>query len=185
MLRIMARRKALYRGFFSMFSDPHSRKEVVQTTNAVAFLFADLKNRIVLLTSQARPAMRRRGNRYGHIIEVPAGRRDLKTSIKGLVVKEAREEVGKHITTKQVKLLNRGVPLASSPGCVTERIWLAYVETDLSSCLHPKNKSRTFGLAAHNEVITRHVVTFDELKRMTFEDMKTFALVQWFLREKT
>jgi len=170
----------VYKGFFTLRKT--GRKETVQTTNAVAFLIADPVREVALLISQCREAMVRRGNPEGAIVEVPAGRRDLKCGIKALVAKEAREEVGKRFKAKQVKLLNHGKPLASSPGVLTERIWLAYVETDLRSCI--KDSSRTYGLAAHGERIRRRVVTFDELERMTFEDMKTYTLVQWFLNSQ-
>ena len=170
----------LHKGFFTLRKS--GRHEIVQTTNAVAFLIADPVREVVLLISQCREAMVRRGNPEGTIVEVPAGRRDLKCGVRALVAKEAREEVGKRLTVKQVKLLNHGVPLASSPGVLTERIWLAYVETDLRSCIN--DSSKTYGLAAHGERIRRRVVTFEELGRMTFEDMKSYALVQWFLNDQ-
>ena len=169
----------VYKGFVTVRKT--GRKEVVRTTNAVAFLFADPVLKVVLLIEQCREAMVRRGNPRGVIVEVPAGRRDLKCGIKDLVVKEAREEVGKRIRVDQVKLLNHGIPLATSPGVLTERIWLAYIATDLRSCI--KDSSKTYGLVAHGERIRRRVVTYNELERMTFDDMKTFALVQWFLKE--
>lgn len=170
----------VYTGFVTVRKN--GRKEVIHSTNAVAFLFADPVRKVVLLIEQSRDAMVRRGNPSGTIVEVPAGRRDLRIGIKGLVAKEAREEVGKRIKPQQVRLLNRGVPLASSPGVLTERVYLAYIETDLRSCM--KDSSKTYGLAAHGERIRRRVVTYDELGRLTFEDMKTFALVQWFLKEQ-
>jgi len=170
----------IYKGFVTLRKN--GREEIVQTTNAVAFLIVDPIRKVVLLISQCREAMVRRGNPSGTIVEVPAGRRDLKCGIKALVAKEAHEEVGKRIKAKQVKLLNRGIPLASSPGVLTERIWLAYVETDLRSCI--KDSSKTYGLVAHGERIRRRVVSFDELERMTFEDMKTYALTQWFLNDQ-
>ncbi len=170
----------VYRGFVTVTKI--GRKEVVHATNSVAFLFADPIRKVVLLISQCREAMIRRANPEGTIVEVPAGRRDLTIGIKGLVAKEALEEVGKRVKASQVKLLNRGVPLALSPGVLTERMYLAYVETDLQSCI--KDNSKVYGLESHDERIRRLVVSFDELERMTFEDMKTFALVQWFLMEQ-
>jgi len=44
-----------------------------------------------------------------------------------------------------------------------------------------KKTSRVFGLKSHGERIKRRTVSFDELEQMTFADMKTFAIVQWFL----
>jgi len=168
-----------YKGFVTV--EKNDEKEIVRKANAVAFLFVDFERRVVLLISQQREPMIRRSNPRGIIIEVPAGTRDLKVGIKGLVVKEALEEIGKRIIPKQVKLLNQGVPLAVSPGWTTERIYLAYVETDLRSCM--KKTSRVFGLKSHGERIKRRTVSFDELEQMTFADMKTFAIVQWFLKQ--
>jgi hypothetical protein len=173
-------RVIVYKGFVTVTKT--GRKEVVHTTNSVAFLFADPIRKVVLLISQCREAMVRKGNPKGTIIELPAGRRDLKIGIKGLVVKEALEEIGKRVKSRQVKLLNRGVPLALSPGVLTERMYLAYVETDLRSCI--KDSSKVYGLKAHDERIRRRVVSFDELEQMTFEDMKTYAIAQWFLKEQ-
>ena len=170
----------VYKGFVTL--KKVGKVEVVEASNSVAFLFADPIREVVLLISQCREAMVRRRNPEGQIVEVPAGRRDLRTSIKNLVVKEAREEVGKKISTRQVKLLNGGTPLALSPGILTERMYLAYVETDLRSCI--KDSSLTYGLKAHGERIKRRVATFEELERMKFDDMKTFAIVQWFLKEQ-
>jgi hypothetical protein len=99
-----------------------------------------------------------------------------------LVVDEALEETGMVISPKQVKLLNRGIPLAASPGFLTERLYLAYVEMDLTAVI--ANPSGTFGLEEHGERITRVTVSFSYLERMPFADMKTFALVQWFLKEQ-
>lgn len=177
----MPKSNVVYKGFVTVRKI--NGRDVVCTTNSVAFLIADPVHRVALLIWQRREAMRRRGNPRGNIIEVPAGRRDLKTSIKKLVAKEAAEEVGKKLDARKVKLVNRGVPLALSPGVLTERQWLAYYETDLSSCLK-KGRSRVFGLKAHGERIHRRVVTFDQLERMTFHDMKLFALVQWFLLQQ-
>jgi 8-oxo-dGTP pyrophosphatase MutT (NUDIX family) len=169
----------LYKGFLTLRKN--GKKEIIEKPNAVAFLFVDMALGVVLLISQQRDAMIRRSNPNGTIIEVAAGTRDLKTSIKELVVKEAREETGERITIDQVKLVNHGVPLATSPGFLTERLWLACVETDLRS--FPKFTSRIYGLKAHNERIRRVVVSFDELEKMKFADLKTFGLAQWFLKE--
>jgi len=170
----------VYEGFITVRK--FGRKEVVKTTNAVAFLIVDPIREVVLLISQCRKAMVRRGNPDGAIVEVPAGRRDLVIGIKKLVAKEAYEEVGKRFAVEQIRLINHGIPLASSPGILTERVWLAIIEADLRSCI--KDSSKTYGLAAHGERIRRRVVSFRELERMTFEDMKAFALVQFFLNEQ-
>jgi 8-oxo-dGTP pyrophosphatase MutT (NUDIX family) len=174
--------KIIHRGFLTL--KKNGRMEVVEKPNAVAWIFVDPIRKVVLLVSQKREAMVRRSNPSGAIIEAPAGTRDLKTSIKNLVVKEAEEETGLLITTRQVKLINRGVPLATSPGWETERVYLAYVETDLGPCMKKGQGRRVFGLKAHGERIRRRVVTFEELEQMTFHDLKTFALVQWFLKEQ-
>ena len=155
-------------------------KDIVSKPNAVGFLAVDFVRQVALLISQRREPMVRRSNRSGMIVEIPAETRDRKTGIKALVVAGMCEETGKRIKMEQVELLNHGVPLATSPGWATERIYLAVVEMDLRSCI--RDSSRTYGLASHGERIKRRVVTFDELERMTFEDLKTFAIVQQFLR---
>jgi hypothetical protein len=159
-----------------------NRSEVVQTTDSVGFLFVDTKRELALLLSMPRAAMVRRGNSQGMIVEVPAGRRDCKLSLKRLVVKEAIEEAGLLINPSQVKILNGGKPLALSPGILTERMYLAYAELDLGACL--KNKRKIFGLKSEGERIQRRVVSFKELECMKFEDLKTYALVQWFLKSQ-
>jgi hypothetical protein len=171
----------VYSGFATL--SIRNGHEVVRTTDSVGFLFVDPKRQLALLIRQPRTAMIRRGNLSGMIVEVPAGRRDLKISLKRLVVKEALEEAGIHIHPAQIKILNRGAPLALSPGILTERMYLAYAELDLGACL--KGNRKVFGLKSEGERIRRRVVTFNELERMTFEDMKTFALVQWFLKTQS
>src|ERR1700677_491652 len=104
----------LYKGFLTLVKT--GRREVVRKQNAAAVLLVDPIRRVVLLVNQRREAMVRRSNRSGEIVEALAGTRDEKTGIKKLIVKEVWEEVGVRITQKQVKLLNGGVPLASSPG---------------------------------------------------------------------
>jgi 8-oxo-dGTP pyrophosphatase MutT (NUDIX family) len=170
----------IYKGFLTLART--GRKEVVKKQNAAAVLLVDRVNCVVLLVKQRREAMIRKSNRSGEIIEALAGTRDEKIGVRKLIVKEVWEEVGVRIAKKQVKLLNGGVPLASSPGFTTERIWLTFAELDLSDCI--RDSSRVYGLADHDERITRRVVTFDELETMVFHDMKAFALVQWFLREQ-
>src|SRR5262245_54101271 len=108
---------------------------VVSKKNAVAFLLVDMKRRLALLCSQRRRPMVCSGNPRGIITEAAAGTRDYRVGIKQLVADEARQETGKRVTAKQVKLLNRGKALATSPGWTTERLWLACVKTDLKSCL--------------------------------------------------
>ena len=171
------RDKVLFKGYFTVTS--RDGVEVVHATDSVAFLIADPRRRVVLLISQERHAMRRRRNWKGMTVEVPAGRRDVKLGVKALIAKEAKEETGMRIGPEQIKLLNRGASLALSPGVLTEKMYLAYVEARIKEPLGKSQK--VFGLASEGERITRLVVSYDELRKMVFEDMKTYALVQWFL----
>lgn len=170
----------LYQGFVTV--EKVNGMEVVRSTNSVAFLIVDKFCKIALLISQDRPAMVNQYNPLGTITEVPAGRFDLRIGVKGLVVKEAKEEVGIDVREEQVILLNDGLPLALSPGILSEKTYLAYIETDLAKCM--SDISQIFGNPDEGEQIKRIVVGFDELSKMHFDDLKTFALVQWFLCER-
>ena len=116
----------------------------------------------------------------GSLTEVVAGRFDEKIGVKGLIVKEVKEEIGVTITEGQVSLLNEGKPLAMAPGILTERCYLAYAEVN-SSMIEP---NRIFGLHEEGERIERIIVPVKDLYRVVYEDMKTFALINYFLRER-
>ncbi len=153
--------------------------DVVEKGNAVAFLIYDPTNQVVILTSQQREPMRTPKNPKGFILEIPAGHLE-NMDIKSEIAREAYEEVGIKIGTDQIKLLNRSKLLASSPGWTTEKVAFGYVEL-LPGQL--KKTGKKFGLANEGEIIKRRIIKISKLRRMVFEDLKTFAFVQWFLRK--
>jgi hypothetical protein len=76
-------------------------------------------------------------------------------------------------------LLNDAKMLALSPGVLTEKQMLAYVRINLQDI---EQVDRVFGVDP-GENITRKRVPISQLPDMVFHDMKTFALVQWFLNK--
>lgn len=152
---------------------------IVRSSDAIA-VFILVKNRGVLLIKQSRPAMISEENPTGELIEAIAGRFDVNLSPTELAIKEVKEEVGGHIKEGQIMFLNNGIPLAVSAGINTEKIYLFYAEVEEGQI---EKDERIFGHAAEGEQITRLFVPIHELKNMVFHDMKTFALVQWFLHE--
>lgn len=153
--------------------------EVLRTTDSVSVLLYDRLNDRVLLAKQSRVAMVRDDNPDGLIEEVVAGRFDLAIGARGLVVKEALEEVGVTLTEDEVFLLNDGLPMALSAGVLTERGYLAYAEIRPEQI---ETEERVFGVDEH-ENITRVWVPVSELATRQYEDVRVFALVQWFLRK--
>ncbi len=156
-------------------------REVVVATDSVAFLVYNRDKDEILLVTQDRAPMMSADNPRGRILEVAAGRFDIKIGVKGLVVKELLEELGVTAREDEVHLLNDGIPLALSPGVLTERQYLAYVEVS-SERIDPTK--RLYGDGNEGEAITRRFVPVSELAHLKIEDMKTWALVQWFLGRK-
>ncbi len=155
--------------------------EVVVTTDSVAFLVHNVDTAEVLLVTQNRPAMIRPDNRDGTITEAAAGRFDKKIGIEGLILDELHQELGVVARVDQIRQLNDGEPLALSPGVLTERQYLAYVAVS-DHQIDPTK--RRYGDPAEGESIIRRFIPVQQLHSMSFADMKTFALVQWFLRTK-
>jgi len=168
----------VYDGFAKVFRGA-TKHEVVKVTDSVAFLIHITDMDCVVLVSQQRGPMMRDDNPDGTIVEAPAGRFDVKLTVKGLIAKEATEEIGAKgvIPENLITLLNHGEPLALSPGILTERQYLAFVE--ITSHMIEEG-DRIFGVDA-DEKIKRLMHPVQMLKGQEFEDMKTFALVQWFL----
>jgi 8-oxo-dGTP pyrophosphatase MutT (NUDIX family) len=127
--------------------------------------------------------MVRQDNPRGLITEVPAGRFDVALGVKALMVKEAWEEVGLRLSESDIILINEGVPLACSPGVLTERIYLAYAYGRASE-LQPREEVH---FTAEGEEIRQVRVSADNLslRALACEDLKTFALIQWFLAYQT
>jgi 8-oxo-dGTP pyrophosphatase MutT (NUDIX family) len=153
-------------------------REVVIATDSVAFLVYNKDRDELLFATQDRAPMIRADNRRGSILEVGAGRFDTKIGVRGLVVKELKEELGVTATEAEVQVLNDEIPLALSPGVLTERQYLAYVEVT-SDRIDPTK--RLYGERKEGEAIARRFVAVKELSRIQIHDMKTWALLQWFL----
>ncbi len=153
-------------------------REVVLATDSVAFLVYNRDRDELLFATQDRAPMMRADNPQGTILEVGAGRFDIQIGVRGLVVKELKEELGVTATEAEVQVLNDEIPLALSPGVLTERQYLAYVEVT-SDRIDPAK--RLYGERKEGESIIRRFVPVRELSRVPIHDMKTWALLQWFL----
>ncbi len=171
--------RVVYQGFLRVAKQ--DRIEVVHATNSVGILFWIRETDEIVLTRQPRKAMIVVGNPEGLFLEVPAGRFDVKLGVVGLVVKEGHEEVGATFDECDVVILNDGEPLALSPGVLTERMYLTVVELRQDQL---EAGDRIFGNPGEGERITRLRVSADEFINMIHEDMKTWALAQWFARHR-
>jgi hypothetical protein len=152
-------------------------REVVVATNSVAFLVYNKDTHELLFATQDRAPMMQQDNPQGTLLEVGAGRFDTKIGVRGLVVKELKEELGVTATESEVQVLNNEIPLALSPGVLTERQYLAYVEVT-SDRIDPAK--RLYGERKEGEAIARRFVPVRELPQTPIHDMKTWALLQWF-----
>jgi hypothetical protein len=165
----------VYDGFVKVDKVAHLGRnvEVVRCSNSVAFLVKNTTTNQFMLALQNRAPMINEANESGEILEAAAGRFDIKIGVKGLIIKELLEELGVIANEDEIHLFNNGVPLALSPGVLTEVQYLAYVEIDDSRVDKTK---KIFGVHEEGERIIRMFITEDELKKLTFHDMKTFAL---------
>lgn len=152
-------------------------REVVVATDSVAFLVYNKDKDELLFATQDRAPMICPDNPEGTILEVGAGRFDTETGVRGLVVKELKEELGVTATESEIQVLNDGIPLALSPGVLTERQYLAYVEVT-SDRVDPAK--RVYGEPSEGEVIIRRFIPTSDLPGIGIHDMKTWALLQWF-----
>lgn len=154
-------------------------EEVLETSDSVALLVFDKTSRELVFVNQKRPAMVRPENPEAIINEVLAGRFDVKIGVRGLMVKEAKEELGLTVSAEEIELLNNGDPLALSPGILTERMYVGYVEASSARFAD----GDTFGVDVGE--VTRPVrIPVDHLDEVVWDDMKTWALVQWFIANK-
>jgi 8-oxo-dGTP pyrophosphatase MutT (NUDIX family) len=169
-------RTVLYRGYIGVEYDSQLEREVIVASDSIAVFIYDLKSNKVVLVKQARAPMKGKTDGEGMIVESPAGRFDKKIGIKELAVLEVKEETGIDITIDKVEIINFGVPVALSPGILTEVMYLAAVEMDLSE-VH--TDSRIYGVAEEGERIIRLILSPDELITMVHRDMKTLVLAQF------
>ncbi len=178
------KRRRVYDGFVKVdvVETPLGRREVVVATDSVAFLVYNKDKDEVLLTTQNRAPMITESNLTGRVTEVAAGRFDIKIGVRGLIKKELKEELGvTNIPDKSINVLNREIPLALSPGVLTERQHLAFV-TVRQKQIDPRK--RLYGAKGEGEQIERRFIPVRKLSQMVCEDMKTWALIQWFLRTR-
>lgn len=173
-------KKIAYDGFVQVEIADNGH-EIVRASDSVAVFIYDRDSDRVLFVEQERKPMISKSNPSGRTTEVVAGRFDTALTVKALAVKEVREEVGVTITEKDVRILNKGKPLALSPGILTERTYVAYVEIGLKNIAEGDDDS--FGCKDENEHITRKFVSAHDLARMVHDNIVAFALVQWFLHE--
>ena len=174
----------LYDGFFKVFrrqTSAGASREVVQTTDSVAALVYNVTRDEVLFVRQERPAMVRPDNSLGLTTEVVAGRIDKREGTKEILIGELLEELGiRGVEEKDIALLNFEVPLAPSPGALTEKITLAWVVVTQDQ-IDPE--IRMFGTGAGEE-IERVFIGAKELEQWAYHDLKSWGLVQWFLLQR-
>lgn len=156
-------------------ADNHIR---LNTTDSVAVFIYNIRTENIIFVKQDRFAMVRKDNPEGTIIETPAGRFDYKVELIELIINEVREETGVTLTADQILILNSGIPLAESPGVLTERIHLAFAAVDVDET---EGLGKVYGV--DGERIERFSVPASVLEDLICYDLKTFALVQWFLRK--
>lgn len=120
----------------------------------------------------------------GMILEVPAGHVG-KAPPQHALAWELKEEMGvqaeREELERQMYHLNKFREVAVSPGWTNEKLWLIFTCLQSGQC----DDSRTvFGNAAEGERTELLWVSASELDDMVCEDLKTWGLVQWFLRQR-
>lgn len=155
-------------------------REVATAPDSVGFLVYNKDRDELIFVSQCRePMLLRDDMGDGTINEAPAGHLEKNLGVKATVVKEACEELGLEITEEMVTVLNHGEPLALSPGVLTEVMYLCVV---IIGNEHIREEKKLYGLAEEGEFISKLVMPRSGLIALIPRDMKTWALIQWFLR---
>ena len=157
--------------------------EIVRTSNSVAFLVHDVDKNELLFCTQDRAPMISDAFPTGELTEVAAGRFDCDKGVKGLILQELDQELGVKGNEDQIELINGGVPVALSPGVLTELQYLAYVPVKSNQIDTTK---KLYGCREEGESISRLFVSVSSILagEMVIHDMKTFALIQWFIANK-
>lgn len=169
----------LHKGYFTLIRT-EKRREVLLAIDAVAVLVACPKLRKIYMQGQDRDAMITENNPTGYTVEVCAGRLDKPGESPGAAAaREVGEELGITTGASAIRFVS-DAPLATSAGMTNERIWLAYVEVEPEQILEGKR----WGAADENEHTTRIEISYEDISAYVTTDVKTFALIQWFLREK-
>lgn len=156
--------------------------KVVRATNSVAFLVHNTDTDEFLFTIQDRAPMIDITTPSGELMEAAAGRFDVAKGVNGLILQELQQELGVTATEDQIVHINGGENLALSPGVLTEMQWLAYVPVTTAQ-IDPAKK--LYGERSEGERIARRFVPASDLINGNLEirDMKTFALVQWYVAQ--
>jgi hypothetical protein len=171
--------QVLHDGYFRLVK--RNGREILITSDSVGVLVHLEDTDEVVLISQNREGAIREDSPAGTVTEVVAGRFDRAVMLEELIVSECKEEIGAiGIEPRQIQIINDRKFVFLSPGAVTERMVLAYVRIH-SSQLEP---DRVFGLEEEGEHITRYRVSIAALETMIYDDIKTFTLAQWFLRQR-
>lgn len=174
----------LYSGFFkldlyqfkhALFAGGQSsliKREVLERGDAVAVLPYDPISDSVLLIEQFRiGAIKSKQSPW--LLECIAGMTDESVDYPAVVRREAYEEAGLELDELEFML-----SYLSSPGGMTERIYLYLAKTDLSQI-----ESGIYGLETENEDIKTHVLSVDEaLERLQTGEIDNAATVislQW------
>lgn len=169
----------LYRGYFTLIRT-EGKREVLLTTDAVAVLVACPRLRKIYLQGQDRDAMITPQNPTGYTVEVCAGRFDKPgESPRVAAARETGEELGIVVGADAIQLVS-DEPLATSAGMTNEHILLAYTEVEPEQIL----EGTYWGAADENERTTRIEISYDDIPSYRTTDIKTFALIQWFLRAR-
>lgn len=147
---------------------------VVRSSDSCSGLLWDRPRHRVLLVRQNRVAMATDANPTGSLVELVAGRFDVKVGPRALFVKEAKEEAGANITEADVEILNQGNPLALSPGVLTERAYLAFVE------IRPEHldEGDSYGVADEGESTNRVWMSVERFLAGPHEDLRVFTLAR-------
>jgi nicotinate (nicotinamide) nucleotide adenylyltransferase len=172
-------KNTVYSGFcrVEMVDAGKGAREVVRTNDSVCALIYVRDRKKILLVRQMREAAIRPDNPDGMVVELLAGRFDVNLGVKALAAKEAKEEAGAVISENDVILLNNGRPVMLSAGILTERCYLAYAVINSNQI---EDEERTFGVQAENEAIQRVWMTPEEFREYICEDLRVFALREWF-----
>jgi len=173
-----------YKGYFTVEVRETlcGKREVQVAHDSVSLLvYIPRWNKIVLL-NQPRVGMMSKENPDGFTMELIAGRVDKDIPLKDIIIDEASKEAGISLRPEQIKLLNRGEPMAISAGGTTEKSYLAFAEADPEQILEPLRT--TWGDPQENEIIERYFIELEELNDFECEDVRVFALIQFLLRKK-
>ena len=119
--------------------------------------------------------METKANPRGLTTEAPAGRFDYQATPTQLAVNEVKEETGIDLKPEEITILNDGQPLATSPGVLTEKVYLCFAQVRLDNLDRTHNHFRH-----HREDVHRLFIPVEEFRTMTLESAKLFALREWF-----